>query len=95
MIRTFLEFHGVFDIAPAAKIRSAGDNVDEPSRSVLVRRGGDEEVGRWWGGPVEREPGIQGAASVRQLRRGEVVIDFQTEGEGRGCCGAPVVLIRG
>jgi hypothetical protein len=29
---TFLEFHGVFDIAPTAKIRSAGDNVNESTR---------------------------------------------------------------
>src|SRR3954464_14770964 len=72
------------------KIRSAGGNVDEPGRSALVRRGGDEWVGRWWGGPVEREPRIQGAESVRQLRRGEAVVDFQvdfqTEGEGATLC---------
>jgi hypothetical protein len=30
---TFLEFHGVLDIAPAAKIRSAGDNVNESTRT--------------------------------------------------------------
>jgi hypothetical protein len=30
---TFLEFHGVFDIPPAAKIRSAGDNVNESTRT--------------------------------------------------------------
>jgi hypothetical protein len=31
---TFLEFHGVFDISPAAKIRSAGDNVIRAPKSV-------------------------------------------------------------
>jgi len=39
---------------------------------------------------VEREPRIQGAESVRQLRRGEAVVDFQvdfqTEGEGATLC---------
>jgi hypothetical protein len=72
------------------KIGSSGNNVDELGRSALVRRGGDEWVGRWWGGPVEREPRIQGAESVRQLRRGEAVVDFQvdfqTEGEGATLC---------
>ena len=29
---------------------------------------------------------IQSAESVRQLRRGEVVVDFQTEGEGATLC---------
>ena len=71
-----------FRHSSGCKIRSAGDNVDELGRSALVRRGGDEWVGRWWGGPVEREPRIQGAELVRQLRREEVVVDFQTEGEG-------------
>ena len=28
-------------------MESAGDNVDEAGRSALVRRGGDEWVGRW------------------------------------------------
>ena len=48
---------------------------------------GWQAVGR---GPVEREPRIQGAESVRQLRRGEVVVDFQTEGEGATLCIGPV-----
>jgi hypothetical protein len=36
------------------KIGSADDNVDEPDQSVLVRRGGNEWVGRWCA--VERLP---------------------------------------
>ena len=76
-----------FRHSSGCKIRSAGDNVDELGRSAVVREAGMNG----WGGPEEREPRIQGAESVQQLRRGEVVIDFQTEGEGRGRCGAGTV----
>ena len=43
-------------------------------------------VGRSW----EAGTRIQGAESVRQLRRQEVVVDFQTEGEGATLCIGPV-----
>jgi hypothetical protein len=56
MIRAFLEFHGVFGISPAAKMGSVGDNVDEPGRSALVRRDGDEWVGRWCGAVESEAP---------------------------------------